>query len=50
KILPETNELATALEIVQKLGAFINDKYAQHNAAFLEILEAFAIELEQHYG
>ncbi|CDL80201.1 DUF1804 family protein [Xenorhabdus cabanillasii] len=50
KILPETNELATALEIVQKLGTFINDNYSQHNVAFLEILEAFATELERDYG
>lgn len=37
KILPETSQLATALEVLQKLGSFISEHHPQHLAAFAEI-------------
>ncbi|TKI08650.1 DUF1804 family protein [Martelella alba] len=50
KILPETSELAVALDVVQKLATFVGEKYPQHLAAFVEILAPFGAEMEQLYG
>lgn len=50
KILPETDRLATALEVVQKLGAFIREKHPTVYATFLEVLEGFAKELEDNFS
>jgi hypothetical protein len=50
KILPETDRLATALEVVQMLGAFINNKHQTLYAPFLEVLEGFAKELESDFS
>ncbi|WP_145507560.1 DUF1804 family protein [Yersinia hibernica] len=50
KILPETSQLAIALDVIQKLSLFISEKHPQHLAAFVEILEPFGDEVEKHYG
>ena len=50
KILPETSQLATALEVLQKLGSFISERHPQHLAAFAEILEPFGEEVQRSYG
>ncbi|CFQ99781.1 DUF1804 family protein [Yersinia enterocolitica] len=50
KILPETSQLAIALDVLQKLSIFISEKHPQHLAAFVEILEPFGDEVEKHYG
>ncbi|KNC89695.1 DNA-binding protein [Trabulsiella odontotermitis] len=50
KILPETDRLATALEVVQLLGAYISKKHPKLNAAFLDVLEGFARELESDFS
>lgn len=50
RILPETNELATAMGVVQRLASFIRERYPQHAAAFAEILEPFGDELATVYG
>ncbi|MBZ8510707.1 DUF1804 family protein [Escherichia coli] len=50
KILPETDRLATALEVVQRLGAFIKERHPAQYAAFLEVLEDFAKELEDNFS
>lgn len=50
KILPETDELATAVEVVKQLSEFIGEKYPQHRGVFLEILEPFGEELNKYYG
>jgi hypothetical protein len=50
RILPETNELAVAMGVVQKLAAFIKEHYAQHVAAFAEVLEPFGTVLREAYG
>ncbi|MEX9876193.1 DUF1804 family protein [Providencia rettgeri] len=42
--------MATAIDVIQRFGQFISDKYPQHNVVFVEILEAFAEELERAYG
>lgn len=41
RVLPETNELATALGVINKLSDFVRERFPQHSAAFLEILEPF---------
>lgn len=50
RILPETSELATAMEVVQKLAAFVRQHYPQHASAFAELLEPFGDELAKTYG
>ncbi|MCB6182326.1 DUF1804 family protein [Leeia sp. TBRC 13508] len=50
KIMPETSELATAMEVVQQLAEFVRTKYPKHVQAFAEILEPFADELARSYG
>lgn len=49
-ILPETNELAVALETLRLLGDYVRRAFPQHAAAFVEILEPFGEEIAQKYG
>jgi hypothetical protein len=41
KVLPETNKLATALAVINRLSDFIREHFPQHAVAFVEILEPF---------
>lgn len=50
RILPETNELAVAMGVVQRLAAFVKEKHPQHIAAFAELLGPFGDELAHAYG
>ena len=50
RVLPETNELATAMGVVQKLAAFIKERYPGHIAAFAEVLGPFGEQLTEAYG
>ena len=50
RVLPETSELATALSVLDKLGAFIRDRFPQHAQAFLEVLEPFGTEVAKLFG
>ena len=50
KVLPETSQLATAMEVVQKMATFIREKYPKHAQAFVEVLEPFGEELAKTYG
>lgn len=50
RVLPETSQLATAMEVVQLLAGFIRDRYPQHAAAFVDVLEPFGEELAKRYG
>lgn len=45
KVLPETDKLATALAVINKLSDFVRVNFPQHAAAFVEILEPFGDEL-----
>jgi len=47
RVLPETNKLATALGVINKLSDFIRANFPQHAAAFVEILEPFGEELSR---
>ncbi|MFC0349700.1 DUF1804 family protein [Undibacterium danionis] len=50
RLLPETSELATAMEVMQNLATFVRQRYPQHANAFTEILEPFGEELGKTYG
>lgn len=50
RVLPETNELAVALQVVNRLADYVRAKFPQHGPAFVEILEPFGDELARVYG
>lgn len=50
KLAPELSELSVAMEVIERLGAFVKEHYPKHTAAFLEILEPFGKELGKLYG
>ncbi|PVX80041.1 DUF1804 family protein [Paraburkholderia unamae] len=50
RVLPETNELAVAMGVVQRLAAFIKERHPDHIATFAEILGPFGDELAIAYG
>ena len=50
RVLPETNELAVALETMALLGTFVRDRFPDHAPAFLEILEPFGANLPAHFA
>lgn len=41
RVLPETDKLATALGVVNRLADFVREHFPQHVPAFVEILEPF---------
>ncbi|SCC12757.1 MULTISPECIES: DUF1804 family protein [Snodgrassella] len=50
KVLPETDQLATVLEVINKLTAFIQERYPQYLAVFVEVLEPFGQEIQKSYS
>lgn len=50
RVLPETNELAVALQVVNRLADYVRERFPQHAPAFVEILEPFGDELARVYG
>ncbi|KDB09501.1 protein of unknown function DUF1804 [Burkholderia sp. lig30] len=50
RVLPETNELAVAMGVVQRLAAFVREHHPSHVEAFAEILVPFGEELSVAYG
>lgn len=50
RVLPETNELAVAMGVVQRFAAFIKERYPEHIAAFADVLGPFGDELTKAYG
>lgn len=49
KILPETDRLAVALSVMQKLGEHITKRHKTHRVAFVEILETFSDAFERDF-
>ena len=41
RVMPETSKLATALELIEFLMAFVQEKHPKHLPAFVEVLEPF---------
>lgn len=50
KMLPQTSQLATAIEVVRLFQQFIRDRFPQNLQAFEDMLDAFSAELEKMYG
>ena len=50
RVLPDTNELAVALEVINLLGEYVRDTFPHYAPAFLEILEPFSVVLAQHFS
>lgn len=50
RVMPETNELAVALEVLGLFGDFVREQFPGHAQALLEVLEPFGYELSKHYG
>lgn len=50
RLMPETDKLATAMDVVKRLGEFVRTRQPRHANAFAEILEPFAAELAKVYG
>jgi hypothetical protein len=50
KILPETNELAVAMDVLQRLATFVKNNRPEHIQVFAELLEPFGSELSKAYG
>ncbi|HFC6799760.1 TPA: DUF1804 family protein [Neisseria meningitidis] len=50
RVMPETSKLATALELIKFLMAFVQEKHPKHLPAFVEVLEPFGVEVEKKFG
>lgn len=50
KLAPELNRQAVALDTLQRLATFAQQRYPQHVPAVLEMLEPFGEELAKAYG
>lgn len=50
RMMPETNKLAIATDVVKREAEFIRTHYPQHAAVFAEVLAPFGEELARAYG
>lgn len=50
KASPELSKLAIATDVLKRLTNFTTDKYPEHAAALLDVLEPFAADLARSYG
>ena len=50
RVMPETSKLATALELIELLMMFVQEKHPKHLPAFVEVLEPFGAEVEKRFG
>lgn len=50
RILPETSELATAMDVIQRLAAYVKERHPHLIGAFAEMLDDFGRELAREYG
>jgi len=50
RILPETSELATAMDVLQRLALFVKEHHPDQIGVFAEILDPFGRELARAYG
>lgn len=50
KVAPELNRHAVALDTLQRLASFAQQRYPQHVSALLVLLEPFGEELAKAYG
>jgi hypothetical protein len=50
RLMPETDKLAVAMDVVKRLREFIQADYPQHGGAFAEVLMPFGEEIARAYG
>jgi len=50
RAMPETNELAVAMEVVKVLGELVSQHYPKHLPAYVEMLPALGDEVKKKYG
>ncbi len=50
RLMPETDKLAVAMDVVKRLRDFIQSNYPQHGGAFAEVLMPFGEEIARAYG
>lgn len=50
RVMPETSQLATALQVIEAMMAFVQEKHPKHLTAFVEVLEPFGTEIEKRFG
>ncbi|MEY2686741.1 MAG: hypothetical protein RL375_939, partial [Pseudomonadota bacterium] len=50
RLSPELNRHAIALDALQRLASFAQQRYPKHVGALLEMLEPFGEELAKAYG
>lgn len=50
KLMPETSQLATSMDVLQQFAQFIKERHPQHLVALVEVLEPFGEHLQQRYG
>lgn len=50
RLMPETDKLATAMDVLKRQGEFVRARHPKHVGAFFEVLESFADELARVYG
>jgi len=47
---PRLNRLSLAIEIIETLGHFIQEKFPEHALAFAEVIEPFGVKVSKKYG
>lgn len=50
RLMPETDKLAVAMDVVKRLREFIQADFPQHGGAFAEVLMPFGEEIARAYG
>jgi hypothetical protein len=50
RMMPETDKLAVATDVVKRLADFTRTRHPKHANALIEVLEPFADELARAYG
>lgn len=50
RLMPETDKLAVAMDVIKRLDAFVRESYPQHAGAFAELLAPFGQDLARAYG
>ncbi len=50
KVLPETNRLAVAMETVRAFGDYVRERHPARAMDFIDMIQAFAPELQKRFA
>jgi len=50
RLMPETDKLATAMDVVQRFAEFVAKRHPEHAPAFVDMLDSFGTEIERAYA